>query len=143
MAYGKCMPYAQPLFLNESSALNHLLLFFFPPLIISGNLKTNWMSPLPPSCEMTAVSKHSMFLFSSFGMWKKSLEKSSVLLHLPHVILALQMPVLSFLYVEVEAGKTMSSTLCPSHCAMLINFFSIFYHLYNQNALFYIAFYSI
>lgn len=84
-----------------------------------------------------------MFLFSSFGMWKKSLEKSSVLLHLPHVILALQRPVLLFLYVEVEAGTTMSSTLCPSHCAMLINNFSVFYHLYNQNALFYIALYSI
>lgn len=43
------------------------------------------MFPLSLYCEMTAVSKHSMFLFSSFGMWKKSQEKKPELLHWPRV----------------------------------------------------------
>ena len=111
--YGICT-----IFISGQKFCSESLAPFFPPLIILGNLEANWMSPLSPSCEMTAVYKHSMFLFSSFGMWKKPLEKSSVLLHLPHVILALQIPALSFLYMEVEAGKRwLAHTLLPTvHC---------------------------
>lgn len=79
------MPRGQPLFLEKSSVPSPLLLFFLP-----GLGRATWeqirCSLYLFSCEMTAVSQHSVSLFSSLSMWQPPQEEGPDVFLLPRSV---------------------------------------------------------